>query len=388
MKTNPKRGETMTSQRLALVDFLAQIKDFRQSSGKRYSLAAILSVAVAAMLCGFKSYSAIAQWGRIYGRHLVEALGFEDGKTPCAATFYNVFSGLDKQDLEQQLGAWAESLQNESHPDHYCEAISIDGKTLRGSKKQGAPSAHLLSAVGHRLGLTLFEVAVKDKTNEIGAVKELLAGLILKDKLITADALLTQQEVAQTIVDQGGDYVMIVKANQPGLLAQVEGAIEGVHFYTQPPQLAETLDCEHGRIEERKIITSSVLADQTVWPGLDQVLKIERRVIEQKTGKESFEQVYGVTSLCRERAGAGILLKIVRDHWCIENKSHWVRDVVFEEDHSQVRKGMVPQVMAALRNTAIGLMRWSGESCIAAACRRFAAQPWSALALVGINITS
>jgi DDE family transposase len=139
----------MTRQNLALVDYLAQIKDFRQSSGKRFTLVAILSLAVAAMLCGFKSYSAIAQWGRIYGRLLAEALGFKDGKTPCAATFFNIFSRLDKQDVEEQLGAWAESLQNLSQADEYCEAASIDGKTLRGSKKQGAPAAHLLSAVGH-----------------------------------------------------------------------------------------------------------------------------------------------------------------------------------------------------------------------------------------------
>jgi predicted transposase YbfD/YdcC len=210
----------------------------------------------------------------------------------------------------------------------------------------------------------------------------------LKDKLITVDALLTQQEVAQTIVDEGGDYVMIVKANQPTLLAQVEGAIEGVEFYTQAPQRAQTLDYGHGRIEDRNIVTSSVLADQEIWPGLEQVFKIERRVIEQKTCKERFEEVYGITSLSRERGGAETLLEIVRGHWCIENKSHWVRDVIFDEDHSQVRKGSVPQVMGALRNAAIGLMRWSGESCIAAACRQFAAQPWSALALLGITITS
>jgi predicted transposase YbfD/YdcC len=377
----------MTRQYLALVDVLAQIPDPRQSSGKRYSLVAILSVAVAAMLCGFKSYSAIAQWGHIYGQNLAEALGFKDGKTPCAATFYNLFSRIDKQEVEQKLGAWAETLQTLCQQEDYCEAASIDGKTVRGSKKQGAPAAHLLSAVGHRLGLTLFEVAVEDKTNEIGAVGELLEALALKDKLITLDALLTQQEVAQKIVEAGGDYVMVVKANQAGLLAKVEGAIEGVAFYSEQPQEAQSIDCGHGRIEERKIITTSVLADCAVWPGLKQVFKIQRRVIKQKTAKESLEQVYGITSLTRERATADVLLDVVRSHWSIENKSHWVRDVVFQEDGSQVRKGSIPQVMAALRNAAIGLMRWSGESCIAAACRRFAAQPGSALALIGINTT-
>lgn len=376
----------MTSSSLALVDLLAHIHDFRQSSGKRYSLTSILALAVAAMLCGFKSYSAIAQWGRIYGNELALALGFKDGKTPCAATFCNIFSRLDRLDLETKLASWTDSLQILSQEEDYLEAVSLDGKSLRGSKKQGAPAAHLLSALGHRLGLTLFQVAVEDHTNEIGTVKQLLDSLILKDKLITTDALLTQREVAQTIVQEGGHYIQVVKENHPSLLAQCEAAIEAVAFYPERKDEAKTEDCCHGRIEERRIITSSVLEDCPVWPGMKQVFKIERRVIEKKTGKESQWEVYGVTSLTKKQARAEKVLEAVRGHWSIENKSHWVRDVIYEEDRSQVRKGSTPQVMAALRNTAIGLMRWSGERCIAAACRRFAAQPWAALALIGISV--
>ncbi|MEN3333513.1 MAG: hypothetical protein V7641_2878 [Blastocatellia bacterium] len=378
----------MTSPTLALVDVLAQIHDPRQSSGKRYSLVAILSLAVAAMLCGYKSYSAMAEWGRYYGQQLAAALGFKADKTPCAATFYNIFSRLDKQEVEQKLGSWAAALQSQSQPEDECEAIAIDGKTLRGSKKQGAPAAHLLSALGHRLGLTLLQVAVADKTNEITAVQELLRGLVLKDKVITVDALLTQREVAQAIIDHEGDYVMIVKDNQPTLLAQVEGALAGVGFYTQEPQTAKTLDCGHGRIEQRQIITTSVLAQCDLWPGLDQAFRIERRIVEQKSGKARNEAVYGISSLSRERATAAVVLAINRAHWSIENKSHWVRDVTYDEDRSQVWKGSIPQVLAALRNTTISLLRWSGESNIAAACRRLAAQPWAALALIGIHITS
>jgi predicted transposase YbfD/YdcC len=378
----------MTSQKLALVDVLAQIHDPRQSSGKRYSLAAILSLAIAAMLCGYKSYSAIAEWGRHYGQKLAAALGFKAGKTPCAATFYNVLSRLDQREVEQKLGTWATGLLNHSSVEPACEAIAIDGKTLRGSKKQGAPAAHLLSALGQRLGLTLLQVAVSDKTNEITAIQELLRGLILKDKVITVDALLTQREVAQAIIAQGGDYVMVVKDNQPGLRAQVEGAIAGIAFYRQASETATSLACGHGRIEHRQIITTSVLADCGVWPGLDQAFKIDRRIVEQKSGKARTEEIYGITSLSRQRAAAAKVLEINRGHWRIENKSHWVRDVTYDEDRSQVRKGSLPQVLAALRNTAIGLLRWSGESNIAAACRRFAAQPWSALALIGIHITS
>jgi predicted transposase YbfD/YdcC len=256
---------------------------------------------------------------------------------------------------------------------------------LRGSKKQGALNVHLLSALSQRLGLTLFEQAVDDHTNEIGGITQLLNGLILQGKIITCDALLTQRKVAETIVEEGGDYVMVVKENQPELLSIVAGAIEGVAFYSQTAELAESLDCGHGRIEERKLLTSCVLSGQEeIWPGLEQVFQIERQIVEKKSGKGRQEIIYGVTSLNRKQASAADLLKLVRGHWQIETRSHWVRDVTFGEDHSQVRKGNLPQAMAALRNTAIGLMRVAGESNIAKACRRFAAQPWQALALMGI----
>lgn len=378
----------MTRHSLALIDVFSQIPDFRQSRGKRHPLAAILSLAVASILCGYKSYSAIAEWGRLYGHNLAAALGFTHKQTPCAATLHNVLRQIDKDLLEDKLASWAQAVLQASADLAQPEAIAIDGKTLRGSRKQGCLQAHLLSAVSHRLGLTLFERAVADKTNEIGVIQELLGGLLLEGKIITVDALLTQREVAQTITQAGGDYVMIVKENQPQLRQIIEGAIEGIPFYREERQEAETVDSGHGRIEKRKLLVTSVLCgQQELWPGIDQVFRLQRHVIEQKSGKESVEEVYGVTSLSRQEVSAAELLRVVRQHWHIENKSHWVRDVVYGEDDSQVREGSIPQVMAALRNAAIGLMRGGGENCIARACRKFAARPWQALALMGIHQT-
>ena len=150
-------------------------------------------------------------------------------------------------------------------------------------------------------------------------------------------------------------------------------------------ETARTVDSGHGRIEQRHSTTSEALVGYSDWPGLAQVFEVGRHVITQKTGKERAEVVYGVTSLRPERATPGRLLELVRGQWQIENKSHWVRDVTFDEDRSQVRCGNIPQVMAALRNTAIGLLRWAGHTNIAAACRRMAAQPAQALALIGIE---
>ena len=178
---------------------------------------------------------------------------------------------------------------------------------------------------------------------------------------------------------------MIVKENPPQRRADI------ALVFMPPPagdrhESARTVDSGHGRIEQRTITTSAALVGESTWPGLAQVFEIGRHVLTQKTGEERVEVVYGVTSLRSERVTPGQLLAFVRGHWHIEHTSHWVRDVTCDEDRSQVRCGNVPHVMAALRNTAIGLLRWAGHTNIAAACRRLAAQPAQALALIGLAL--
>jgi predicted transposase YbfD/YdcC len=387
MNQNPVfRWTCMIAQPQPLIEVFAEIPDFRRCRGKRHPLPAMLSLACCAMLCGYRSYSAIAAWGHNYGTRIAQALGFTHN-TPCAATLHTVFRHVDRDTLEAKLGAWAEQVvvSLPTAPSAGEAAIALDGKTLRGSRKQGAPGVHVLSALSHRLGLTLAQQAVDDKTNEITQVETVLRQLVLKDRVVTMDALLTQRHVAQTIVDAGGDYVMTVKEHQPQLRADI------ALIFTLPPvgdrqETARTVDIGHGRIEQRNITTSEALVGYSDWPGLAQVFELGRHGMDQKTGQERVEVVYGVTSLSPQRATPARLLELVRGQWQIENKSHWVRDVTFDEDRSQVRCGNIPQVMAALRNTAIGLLRWAGHTNIAAACRQLAAQPVQALALIGIAL--
>ena len=299
------------------------------------------------MLCGARSYSAIAEWGRNDGLRIAQALGFTHA-TPCAATLHTVFRHVHRDEFEAHLGAWAAQVVSSLPPrlETSETAIALDGKTLRGSKKHGAPGRHLLSALAHHVGVTLAQHAVDDKTNEITAVETLLHQLVLEGCVVTMDALLTQRHIAQTIVDKGGEYVMIVKENQPHLRADI------ALVFTLPPvgdrqATAQTVDLGHGRIEQRNITTSAALVGYSDWPGLAQVFELGRHVVFPKTGKERVEVVYGVTSLRPERATPERLLTLVRGQWEIENKSHWVRDVTFDEDRSQVRCGNIPQVMAA-----------------------------------------
>jgi predicted transposase YbfD/YdcC len=369
-----------------LIEILSEIPDFRKAKGKRHPLPAILAMACVAMMCGYRSYGAIAEWGRNYGEKLTQALGFTHKKTPCAATLHTVFGNIGRQEIEAKVGEWAEGVMSTADaPEDELEGVSLDGKTLRGSKKQGAPGAHLLSAVSHRLGLTLTQHGVDHSTDEIRIVHEALQNLVIEGRVFTMDAILTQRKVAKTIQDDGGDYLMVVKDNQSKLLDDVKTVFDGPYSHLLDKSSVQTLDVGHGRIEERQLTASGVLFGYSDWPGLNQVFRVERTTTFKKTGEQRRDVIHGITSLSEEEADPESLLNLLRCHWHIENKSHWVRDVTFDEDRSQVRCGSIPQVMAAMRNTVIGLMRWLGYTNMAAACRYFAAQPWDALEAIGIT---
>jgi predicted transposase YbfD/YdcC len=339
-----------------------------------------------ATLCGYRSYTAAADWARIYPRELVAALGFRHKTPPCAATLHRVLRQVDLPLVEAKLGAWAEGVLASLPPaPSEDEGVALDGKELRGSRRQGALNVHLLSALSHRLGLTLGQRAVGDKTNEIGVAVPLLRGLVVDGRVFTMDALLTQHAIARAIVEGKGDYVMLVKGNQPALLREIE------LVFAEPPEdddqpSVQAVDRGHGRVDYRRLTASSALVGYSDWPGLQQVFRVDRTTIQRKTGEVRAETVYGVTSLDRAHAPVERLLRLTRHPWRIENRSHWVRDVTFDEDRSQVRRGSIPEVMAALRNTAIGLLRMAGETNIAAASRSFAARPAAALALIGIHM--
>ena len=158
----------MIPQPRPLIEVFSDIPDVRQSRGKRHPLPAILALSCCAMLCGSRSYSASAEWGRNYGRAIAHALGFTHN-TPCASTLHTLCGRLDCEVFEATLGVWADSVvaHTPTTPAAPEVAMAVDGKTLRGSKKQGAPGTHLLSVLAHRLGLTLTQQAVAAKTNEI-----------------------------------------------------------------------------------------------------------------------------------------------------------------------------------------------------------------------------
>jgi predicted transposase YbfD/YdcC len=376
-----ERMESITVPPLA--EALATIPDFRAARGKRHGLLPLLLLVCVAMLCGARGQSGIAAWGRDYGQPWLRRLGFTRGYGPSQPTLHRLFAGVAYAAVEAALSAWAEQVMARAAP-RGLEGVALDGKTLRGSKQRGAADAHLLAALSHRLGVVLGQVAVADKTNEIGAAGEFLLTLVLEGRVVTADALLTQRSLARTILDRGGDYLLAVKGNQPGLR-------EDIALLFADPALADTVQAteevgQHGgRVETRRLAASAALVGYSDWPGLQQALRLERRVVAKATGAVlRQETAYAVTSLAPAEATPAQLLALWRGHWAIENKLHYVRDVTFDEDRAQARAGTVPQCMAAFRNLAIGRLRLLGAANIAAACRRCAAQPARALAALGL----
>jgi predicted transposase YbfD/YdcC len=370
-----------------LAAVLADFPDFRDPRGVRHPLLAVLLLSCAAMLCGARGESAIAEWAANYGATWRAPLGFTRPDGPSQSTVQRIFAGIDCDLLEARLGQWAAQVIAHAPAPADAplpfEAMAIDGKTLRGSAKCGATDAHLLSAFSQRLGVVLGQVAVPDKTNEITAIDALLSQLMLTGWVVTTDALFTQTEVARAIRDAGGDYLMEVKRNQPALHDDL------VLLFADPDAAclqAEETRMHGGRIERRMVRTSTELMGYTDWPGVAQALCVERRITHKGTGETHTERAYAITSLTPTAITPAQLLTLWREHWHIENKLHWVRDVTFDEDRSTVRAGTIPQVMATLRSTAISVARLHGATNIAAACRRYAAQPALALAAIGLTL--
>ncbi len=368
-----------------LAEVFAMMPDFRCARGKRHSLQALLLLACVAMLAGARGQSGIADWAKNYGEPWRTRLGFTHPKGPSQSTVQRVFARIAVETLAAQLAWWMQQVvaavtSAVGGPDA-LDGVAMDGKTLRMSARCGATDAHLLSLFSHHLGVVLGEVAVADKTNEITASADLLTMLLLTGVVITGDAMFTQRAIAETIVEEGNDYLLVVKENQPTLHDEIAilfadaDAVVGV---------AEQTNRQSQRIEQRRLRASTELVGYTDWPGLAQTLCLSRRVTDRQTGDTHEEIAYAITSLPPHRATPAQLLTLWREHWQIENKLHWVRDVTFGEDGSTVRAGVGPQALAAIRNLAIGLLRLAGETNIAAACRRYAAQPALALTAVGL----
>jgi predicted transposase YbfD/YdcC len=316
-------------------------------------------VAVCAVTAGARGFTAIGEWVRDVGAGTLARLGLERGRVD-ESTLRRLFARLDADHLDVVLGAWAASSTALVTG---RRVIAIDGKTVRGARSGDASAPHLVAALAHGSGAVVGQVAVAEKSNEIPAARRLLELLDLHGTVVTMDALHTQQETARLVTEAGGEWVLTVKANQKSLYAQLKALPWG-----KIPALSRT-ERGHGRLTTRTIKAAEVPA-WVSFPGAAQVARLQRTVT--RKGKRTVEVVYLMTSADVRTAPPQVLAAWVQSHWEIENRLHWVRDVTFDEDRSQVRTGQAPRVMAGLRNLAITLLRRDGHTNIAAALRHHA----------------
>ena len=367
----------------ALATQLAQVVDQRQPRGVRYPLAPLLTIAILAKRAGHSRVEAIADWARLRAAALTRLFGLRRPTMPHARTWGRILAfAVDPAVLATLLGqVFCPPRQAGPLPARGSDVLAADGKTLRGTIPLGqTQGVHLVALYHPATGVTLAQLAVDQKTNEITVVPTLLAEVDLTGKVVTGDAMHCQQALSRQIVAAGGDYLWQVRDNQPTLLTDIRQVfapgtlwVTPLPGWSDPPpdwQTARTVEAGHGRIEERVITTSSMLAEYTPWPGLAQVFQLER-VVTDGLGRETREVRYGITSLPADAADAARVLAIARAHWGIENGLHYRRDVTLQEDASLLRRGQGAAVLAALNNAVIGLIRHHGEHNLAAVQRRF-----------------
>lgn len=348
---------TVPPVRIPLVEVFASVPDRRDPRGVRHPLPVVLTVAAAAVMAGAKTLVAVDEWIGEADRDALSRLGIDPRSAlPSESTIRRTLAGLDAQDLDARIGAW---MATRVHHSAGRRVIAVDGKSMRGAGV-GATMPHLLAALDHDQQVVVGQLAVPGKGSEIPALKELLGPMGVAGVVVTADALHCQRDTAAWLTGRGGDYVLTVKGNQPGLrnaLKRLPWAKVPGHSYR---------DRRHGRQVTRTIKAIEV-PDWIDWPGAAQVLQVRRtRIIK---GRRHVEVVYVICSVAMSEAAPAVVAAWIQGHWQIENALHWVRDVTFDEDRHQLRTGTGPQVMATLRNTAISLLRLASWSSIAAGLR-------------------
>jgi predicted transposase YbfD/YdcC len=329
--------------------YFAELRDPRVERNREHLLEEILLIAIAAVLSGAESWNDIADYGEDKREWLQTFLTLPSG-IPSHDTFNRVFAALDPDEMERGFAPWVSSIAKLTAG----EVVAIDGKTLCGTREGGKKAlVHMVSAWASANNLVLAQRKVDEKSNEITAIPKLLDALELAGTVVTVDAMGCQREIASRIIEKKADYVLAVKDNQ-GLLAE---QVRDSFLLLNCDAVSEEIDCGHGRVERRRC---SVIADLSMidkaaeWASLQGLVRIESERYHKAPGKTEREIRYYITSL---RPDAARLNSVVRQHWGIENKLHWVLDVGFGEDLDRKRAGHAAQNFSVLNRIALNLLK-------------------------------
>jgi len=339
----------------ALLDHFAALSDPRIEDRCLHKLIDIFFIAVCAVICGADGFTDMEEFGKAKLSWLRQFLELPNG-IPSHDTFGRVFTRLKPKAFQECFLGWVQSVTETTQN----QVVPIDGKKLRRShnRSDGRRAIELVSAWASANRLVLGQVKVDEKSNEITAVPKLLRLLDLKGCIVTLDALNTQKEIAAEIRQQEADYVLALKANHGKLHKEVEEffrALREDRTYGFTTSTHETVDGEHGRIEERKYWQVNVpdwLEGKSEWRDLASLGMVE--ATREIKGKKTVEQRYYLSSL---EVDAKRLAEAVRGHWGIENSQHWILDVVFREDDSRIRVGHAAENVGVIRRIALNLLQ-------------------------------
>ena len=343
-----------TVMRGKLIESFKKVPDFRVLGRVNHTLIDILVISVLAVISGREDWDEIADYGVMKEEWLRTFLELKNG-IPSHDTFNRVFQLLDAEAWEKAFREW---IINAFDKD-LGNLISIDGKTSIGSKdgKLGKRAIHMVSAFASEQELLLGQVATDEKSNEITAIPALLEDLDITDCLVTIDAMGCQTEIAEKIIDGGGDYFLAVKKNQKHLYENIEWLFKYAASEDDLQQAFETFDAQHGRFDTRQcsVLSYDGFLEKKAWKGLSHIVKVYRESENPHTGKISKDTRYYITSQtsCTPKSA----LTASRSHWGIENHLHWALDVTFNEDASRTRLGHAARNLGLLRRIALMLLK-------------------------------
>lgn len=338
-----------------LLRHFENLEDPRIEYLTEHRLLDIIGVTICAVICGADSWVEIEEYGNSKTEWLKGFLELPNG-IPSHDTISRLFARLAPEKLQSSFLSWVETIAQLSAG----EVIAIDGKTLRHSYDKGKDKGaiHMVSAWANQNRLVLGQVKTDEKSNEITAIPKLLKLLELQDCIVTIDAMGTQKEIAQLIIEQQGDYILSLKGNQGNIHQDVQQLFDWAlktNFENIPHEAYQTINKGHGRIEIRRywlLESTEYLIDSHLWSGLKRVglIESERKV---RDKPPTFERRYFLLSL---DGGVERFAKASRGHWGIENKLHWRLDVAFREDDSRIRSGHAPENMSLIRHIALNLL--------------------------------
>jgi predicted transposase YbfD/YdcC len=375
--TAQERAALFTEERLrTLPAALATVPDPRKRRGQRYDLPFLLLCLVGALLCDCNSLEAVGRWTRDHRTVLARVWGPRRHLSPSGSLYRRLLPRLSVAHVERALAGWVQ----QTRPRRDREPLAGDGKAVRGARTETQAAPHLLSLSTHDTHETLVQVRVDDKTNEIPVLQELLPHVPLRGRVVTADALHTQTALAQLLLDHHAASLLTLKDNQPRLRAELAAYCTAQQATAR---MATTVDRRRGRTETRTLLASTrlnaYLRAYFPFPGIAQIAQLTRTVRTGVTTRSATVDL--ITSLPPRHADPARLLTLIRGHWSVESR-HWLRDVTFGEDAARVRPGAAPQIMAAVRNLVITLIRRTGTTQIAAYRQHLRTHPTKALRLL------